>query len=86
MALAVLVPTLALGPANTTLLPRILPDADSKPVIYSPVLANTATLLTPVTPTDMLALDAVTVTLELPELMLDALVLTPVRSDPLPNI
>ena len=73
-------------PPVSRLPPVMLPDADNKPVIYSPVVANTATLAVPPTPTEMLLLAAVTVTLELPELMLATDVITPVSKAPLPKI
>ena len=66
--------------------PMILPVADIKPLTYSPVVANTATLPVPPTPTVMLPPELTTVTFELPLLMLATDVITPVRLAPLPRM
>ena len=66
--------------------PVILPLTLSTPVIYSPVVANTATLAIPPTPTVTLPPELTTVTFEFPLLILATLVITPVNNAPLPNI
>ena len=66
--------------------PVMLPLALNTPVIYSPVVANTATLLVPPTPTVTLPPELTTVTFDVPRLMLATLVITPVNSAPLPRI
>ena len=66
--------------------PVMLPVALTTPVTYSPVVANTTTLLTPVIPTVTLAL-AATVTFELPLVIAaPALATIPVSWLPLPKI
>ena len=54
--------------------------------MYSPVDANTATLAVPPTPTVTLPPELTTVTLLVPLLIFDELVLTPVSNAPLPKI
>ena len=86
LAVADIKPPVSKLPPVTLAADVILPDADSNPVTYSPVVANTATLAVPPTPTLILPLAAVTVTLLLPELMLATVVMIPVRLAPLPRI
>ena len=66
--------------------PVILPEADNTPDTYSPVVANTATLAVPPTPTVMLPPELTTVTFELPLLILATEVITPVNNAPLPKM
>ena len=66
--------------------PVILPLALNRPVMYSPVEANTTTLEVPLTLTVTLALAVAMFTLDVPLLMLATLVITPVRNAPLPKI
>ena len=73
-------------PAVEMLPPVMLPLTDNRPVMYSPVVAKTATLLVPPTPTAMLPPELTTVTFELPLLILATDVITPVRLAPLPSI
>ena len=80
MLLAVTLPV-----ADTEPLVLMLPLTDSNPVIYSPVVANTATLLVPPMPTVTLPPELTTVTLLVPLLILATLVITPVRLAPLPK-
>ena len=82
----VIVPVAEINPAVNTLPPVTLPLALNTPVTYSPVVANTATLLVPPTPTEILPPGLTTVTFELPELILATLVITPVSNAPLPRI
>ena len=56
------------------------------PVKLRPVVVNTATLPTPLTPTVTLALAAAIDTFDVPLLILATLVITPVNSAPLPKI
>ena len=64
----------------------ILPVTDNNPVMYSPVVANTATFDVPPMPTVTLPPELTTVTFDVPLLMLATLVITPVRLAPLPRI
>ena len=64
----------------------MLPLALINPVTYSPVVAHTATLLVPPTPTEILPPELTTVTLLVPLLMLATLVITPLKQAPLPKI
>ena len=64
----------------------ILPVTDNNPVMYSPVVANTATLLVPPIPIATLPPELTTVTLLVPLLMLDTEVITPLRNAPLPKM
>jgi hypothetical protein len=73
-------------PAVTMLPPVIFPDAEITPVTYSPVVANTATLLVPPTPTETLPPELTTVTFDVPLLILATDVITPVKRAPLPKI
>ena len=66
--------------------PVTLPLTLSTPVIYSPVVAKTATFDVPPTPTETLPPELTTVTFELPLLILATLVITPVNNAPLPKI
>ena len=81
-----MLPVADIKPAVNKLPPVTLPLADTTPVTYSPVVANTATLATPPTPTAMLPPALTTVTFEFPLLMLATLVITPVSNAPLPRI
>jgi hypothetical protein len=63
-----------------------LPFALNSPVMYSPVVANTATFAVPLTLTVTLALAAAMFTFDVPLLILATLVITPVNSAPLPKI
>ena len=77
----------ALTAAAVTILPPVtLPDALILPVTYSPVVANTATLAVPPTPTVTLPPELTTVTLLVPLLMLATDVITPVSKAPLPKM
>ena len=78
-----MLPVAVIKPAVAMFPPVTLPLALKTPVIYSPVVANTATLLVPPMLTVTLLL-AMTVTFELPLLMLAKLVTTPVKQAPLP--
>ena len=82
----VMLPVAETCPAVVKLPPVIFPVADSNPVTYSPVVANTATLLVPPTPTAMLPPELTTVTFDVPLLMLATLVMTPDKNAPLPKI
>ena len=73
-------------PAVEIFPPMILPVADIKPVTYSPVVANTATLPVPPTPTVMFPPELTTVTFDVPLLILATDVITPVRLAPLPRM
>ena len=73
-------------PAVIKLPPVMLPVAEINPVIYSPVVANTATLLVPSMPIVTLPPELTTVTLLVPLLILATLVITPVNNAPLPSI
>ena len=73
-------------PAVDILPPVMLPLTDNRPVMYSPVVANTATLPVPPTPTVILPPELTTVTFEVPLLILATDVITPVRLAPLPRI
>ena len=64
----------------------MLPVAETTPVTYSPVVANTATFDVPPMPTVTLPPELTTVTFDVPKLMFAGLVLTPVNKAPLPNI
>ena len=72
--------------AVTKLPPVTLPVALISPVTYSPVVANTATLAVPPTPTVTLPPELTIVTLLVPLLMLATDVITPVSNAPLPKI
>ena len=78
-AAEVIVDVAEINPAVTTLPPVTLPLALNKPVIYSPVGANTATLPTPLTDTVMFAAAAAILTLLLPFVTFDTDVITPVN-------
>ena len=68
-------------------LPVTLPVAEINPVTYSPVVANTATLPVPPTPTETFPPELTTVTFDVPlEILLELPVLIPVNCDPLPKI
>ena len=77
---------LRLNPAAFKLPPVILPLALNKPVMYSPVGANTTTFDTPPTPIVILPPELTTVTFEFPLLILATDVITPVSKAPLPKI
>ena len=64
----------------------MLPLALNKPVMYSPVVANTATFAVPPTPTETLPPELTTVTFDVPLLMLATLVITPDKHAPFPKI
>ena len=64
----------------------MLPLAETTPVMYSPVSANTATFDVPLTPTVILPPELTTVTFDVPLLILATDVITPVSSAPLPRI
>ena len=81
VALAVVVPMSALAPAAV-----MLPLALNKPVINRPVVANTATFAVPPMLTVTLPPELTTVTFDVPLLILDDVVDTPVNNAPLPNI
>ena len=66
--------------------PVILPLALNTPVMYSPVVANTATLPVPPTPTETLPPELTTVTFDVPLLILATDVITPVSKAPLPKM
>ena len=68
-----------INPAVNILPPVTLPLALNKPVIYSPVGANTTTLPTPLTETVMFAAAAAILTLLLPLFTLLTLVIIPVK-------
>ena len=82
----VIVPVELINPPVKTFPPVMLPLALNKPVIYSPEVANTATLAVPPTPTETLPPELTTVTFDVPLLMLATLVITPVSNAPLPKI
>ena len=82
----VIVPVELINPPVKTLPPVTLPLALNTPVMYSPVVANTATLPVPPTPTETLPPELTTVTFDVPLLMLATLVITPVSNAPLPRI
>ena len=79
-------PVALTNPAVNTLAPVTLPLTLNKPVMYSPVVANTATLPVPPTPTVIFPPALTTVTLLLPLLILATDVITPVNNAPLPRI
>ena len=66
--------------------PIILPLAETNPVTYSPVGANTAMLPTPLTDIVTLAAAAEILTLLLPFITFETDVIMPVSSEPLPSI
>ena len=81
-----MLPVALMIPAVSKLPPVTLPVALIRPVTYSPVVAHCTTFAVPPTPTVMLPPELTTVTLELPELMLATLVITPVSNAPLPKM
>ena len=81
-----MLPDELINPPVNKLPPVIFPLALNKPVMYSPDVANTATLAVPPTPTETLPPELTTVTLDVPLLILATLVITPVSSAPLPRI
>ena len=82
----VMLPVADINPPVMMLPPVILPLALSTPVTYSPVVANTATLPVPPTPTETLPPELTTVTLLVPLLIFATDVITPVNNAPLPKI
>ena len=86
LAAEVIVDVADINPPVSTLPPVTLPLALSTPVMYSPVVANTATLPVPPTPTVTLPPELTTVTFDVPLLILATLVITPVSDTPLPKI
>ena len=73
-------------PAVNKLPPVTLPLTLNKPATYSPVGANTTTLPTPLTDIVTLAAAAEILTLLLPLVTFDTLVIMPVNCEPLPSI
>ena len=79
LAAEVIVEVAEINPAVKILPPVTLPLALNKPVMYSPVVANTATLPTPLTDTVTFAAAAAMLTLLLPFVTFDTEVITPVN-------
>ena len=79
LAAEVIVLVADISPAVNTLPPVTLPLALSSPVMYSPVVANTATFDVPLTLTVTLALAAAMLTFDVPLLILATLVIMPVK-------
>lgn len=82
----VIVDVAEINPAVKMLPPIILPLAETNPVTYSPVGANTAMLPTPLTDIVTLAAAAEILTLLLPFITFETEVIIPVSCDPLPSI
>ena len=87
------VPAITLAPVmfppepEVEILPLVIfPVTDNNPVMYSPEVANTATLPVPPIPIDTLPPELTTVTFDVPLLMLATDVITPVRHAPLPRM
>ena len=79
LAAEVIVLVALIRPPVNKLPPVTLPFALNSPVMYSPVVANTATLDVPLTLTVTLALAAAMFTLDVPLLMLATDVIMPVK-------
>ena len=82
----VMFPVALAVPPVAKLPPVMVPVALIKPVTYSPVVANTATLPVPPIPTVTFPPELTTVTLLVPLLIFATLVITPVSETPLPKI
>ena len=81
-----ILPVELINPLVKILPPVTLPLTLATPVMYSPVVANTATFDVPPTPTVTLPPELTTVTFDVPELILATLVITPVKDEPLPKM
>ena len=75
-----------IDPLVSKLPPMILPLTLSKPVTYSPDVANTTTFDVPPTSTVMLPPDVAILIFDVPLLILATEVITPVNKAPLPKI
>ena len=86
LAVALINPPVSKLPPDTLAADVMFPLTLNNPVMYSPVVANTATFDVPSTLTVTLALAAAMLTFDVPLLMLATEVITPVKNAPLPRM